>query len=83
MSESGIFPVSIPRLSMHTGPGASVKPVHKKKKKYRTQQGAVSVRSLHLFWISLQAGSLLRHTRKRRKAKQSGGKESGEEASRK
>ena len=26
MAESGIFPVSIPRLSMQTGPGASVKP---------------------------------------------------------
>ena len=31
MSESGIFPVSIPRLSMHTGPGTSVKPEEIKK----------------------------------------------------
>ena len=37
MSESGIFLVSIPRLSMQTGPGGSVKPVHRHKKKHRTQ----------------------------------------------
>ena len=28
MSESGILRVSIPRLSMHTGPGTGVKPVY-------------------------------------------------------
>ena len=33
MSESGIFLVSIPRLSMHTGPGTGVKPVKRNKKK--------------------------------------------------
>ena len=32
MSESGIFPVSIPRLSIQTGPGTGVKPVHIHKK---------------------------------------------------
>ena len=37
MSESGIFLVSIPRLSMQTGPGGSVKPVHRHKKKHGTQ----------------------------------------------
>lgn len=37
MSESGIFLVSIPRPSMHTWPGTSVKPVHRNKKKHRTQ----------------------------------------------
>ena len=34
MSESGIFLVSIPRLSMHTGPGTGVKPIHGHNKKY-------------------------------------------------
>lgn len=33
ISESGIFLVSIPRLSMHTGPGTGVKPVKGNKKK--------------------------------------------------
>ena len=37
MSESGIFLVSIPRPSMHTWSGTSVKPVHRNKKKHRTQ----------------------------------------------
>ena len=32
MSESGIFLVSIPRLSIHTGPGTGVKPVNGNKK---------------------------------------------------
>ena len=36
MAESGNFLVSIPRLSMHTGPGTNIKPVHRKKK-HRTQ----------------------------------------------
>ena len=37
MSESGIFLVSIPRLSMQMGPGGRVKPVHRHKKKHRVQ----------------------------------------------
>lgn len=42
MSESGIFLVSIPRLSMQTGPGGRLKPVNRHKKKHRTQLKALS-----------------------------------------
>ena len=52
MSESGIFLVSIPRLSVHTGPGTRVKPVYGKKKEIRsTIKGAASVRFLYPFRV--------------------------------
>ena len=37
MAESGIFRVSIPRPSVHTGPGTSVKSVDSHEKKNKTQ----------------------------------------------
>ena len=37
ISESGIFLVSIPRLSMQTGPGTGSKPVYNNKKREEAQ----------------------------------------------
>ena len=45
MAESGIFPVSIPRLSVHTGPGTSVKPVQQSQKEIRNKNFKTEITS--------------------------------------